>query len=190
MGLRSERVRTSFEKGLSKSSKEFLSRYQNNNDFLDFWKRNLRNAVRCRSIQEVVRHPKIDEPIKMFLVRDTFGYLGRYFVIAQRCESKDFIIGDTYPLVVSGTLPNGAPLELYSAFPLSPDRILMMACRGADGTPRNVLGFRQTVLMMPKMNEDGTYTIRKKRLYNEEVEHINRMIFKEAKTGVVFKNHR
>ncbi len=189
MGFRSERVRTNFEKGLSKSSKEFFSRYQKNGDFLDFWKRNLRNAVRCRSIQEVVEHPGIDEPIKVFLVRDTFGYLGRYFVIAQRCESKNFIIGDAYPLVVSGTLPNGVSLELYSVFPLSPERILMMACRGADGAPRDALGFRQTVLMMPKMYEDGTYTIRKKRFYNEEVEHINGMIFKEAKTGVVFKNH-
>ena len=188
MGFRSERVRTNFETGLCKSSKDFYSRYQRDGNFLDFWKRNLGNAVTCRSIQEVIDHPEIDDPIKVFLIRDTFGYLGRYFVVAERCESKDFIIGDTYPVVVSGTLPNGFPLESYSIFPLSPERILMMVCRGAEGTPREVLGFRQTVLTMPKMNDDGTYTIRKRKFYDEEVAYINEMIFKEAQAGVVFKN--
>ena len=137
---------------------------------------------------KVLDHQKIDEPIKVFFMRDTIGYLGRYFVIAERCESKDFIIGDTYPVVVSGTLPNGFPLELYSIFPLSPERILMMVCRGAESTPRDVLRFRQTVLTMPKMNEDGTYTVRKRKFYDDEVEYVNGMIFKEAQTGVIFKN--
>ena len=63
-----------------------------------------------------------------------------------------------------------------------------MVCRGAEETPREVLRFRQTVLTMPKMNDDGTYTIRKRKFYDEEVAYINEMIFKEAQAGVVFKN--
>ena len=45
MGFRSERVRTNFERGLCKSSKDFYSHYQKDGNFLDFWKRNLGNAV-------------------------------------------------------------------------------------------------------------------------------------------------
>lgn len=186
MGYRSERMFTKFERELCQSSKDFFSLYQKNGNFLDFWKRNLEKIIKCRSIEEIFNHPQIDYPIKVFFRRDTIGYFGRYFVIVESCEDKTFIIGDTYPIVVRGILPNGLPLELYSIFPLSPKRTLMMVCRGADETPRQVLGFRKTVLTIPTINEDGTYTVRKKRFFNEEVELINNMIFKEAQAGIVY----
>ncbi len=187
MGFRSERVKDHFKKQLNSNSKQFYYFYQSNRDFEDFWKRNLSRLVCCRSIQEVWEHEEIDEPIKVFFKRDTMGIMGMHFAVVERYESEDFIIGDTYPVVVTGYLSNGFPLHIYSIFPISPKRIVLMVANGADATPSEVLGFRQSILRLPKMNSDGTYRIRVKKIYAEEVKPINEMIIKEAKTGCIYK---
>ena len=66
---------------MSEESRVFYSKYQVDEDFSDFWKRNLSNLVNCRSLREVMNHKGIDVPIKIFFCRDTFGYFGRYFTI-------------------------------------------------------------------------------------------------------------
>lgn len=187
MGFRSKRVKDHFEKQLSGDSEQFYSRYQSNRDFEDFWKRNLSRLVCCRSIQEVLEHEEIDEPIKVFFMRDTMGITGMYFTVVERYESEEFIIGDTYPVVVTGLLPNDFPLHIYSIFPISPKRIVLMVENGAEETPREVLGFRQSILQVPKMNLNGTYRIRVKKMYAEEVKLINQKIIKEAKVGCIYK---
>ncbi len=120
-------------------------------------------------------------------MRDTLGVTGLYFVVAERREGCDFIIGDSYPVVVNGILPNGLPLRLFSIFPLSPERVLMLVSNGANFAPREVVEFRECVLRNPKI-DCNKITIRVKRLYQEEIEYINSLILKEAKEGVVFKN--
>lgn len=187
MGFRSERVRSFFANGLTKESKKFYVNYQRNGDFVDLWKRNLGYIVNCRSIQEIINHHEIDEPIKIFFIRDTFGITGLYFVVAEPKDCEKFIIGDTYPVVITGYLPNGLPMYMYSIFPISPDRVVFMMSNGVERAPREVLKFRPSVAMMPKMNEGGTYTIRVKKLYAEEVKPINSVIYEEAKDGVIFK---
>lgn len=187
MGFRSERVRNDFSINAKKDSKLMYSYYQKDGNFEDLWKRNLGKLVNCRSIQEVLDSPEIDEPIKIFFCRDTIGLAGMYFVVIERFMCEDFIIGDTYPVAVSGTMRNGFPLHIYSIFPISPERIILMVENGADAAPREVLGFRQNVLMLPKMNQDGTYRIRVKKMYAEEVKPINAMILKEAEIGCIYK---
>lgn len=188
MGFRTNKCRELFENGLSKDSKKFYAHYQHNHNFVDLWKRNLGYIVNCRSIQEVIDHPKIDEPIKIFFIRDTMGIIGMYFVVAERKDCDEFIIGDTYPVVITGYLPNNFPMHMYSIFPISPDRVIFMMSNGVEGTPREILGFRESVAMLPKVNEAGTYTIRTKKLYSEEVKPINVAIFKEAKEGTIYKS--
>lgn len=187
MGFRTERVRNFFADGLSRESKQFYNQYQENGNYEDFWKRNLSRLVNCRSIQEVFEHQEIDDVIKEFFYRDTIGVRGLYFVVAERYGCKEFVIGDTYPVVVNSLLPGGLPLPIYSIFPISPERIILMVENGAEATPRDVLGFRQTVLTKPKNNKDRTYIIRVKKMYDEEVEKINEKIIKEAKEGYIYK---
>lgn len=188
MGFRSERTRSFYENGLSHPSKKFFEKYQPNRNFVDLWKRNLKHIVNCRSIQEVINHTEIDDPIKAFFYRDTLGIFGMYFVVVERRDSEEFIIGDDYPLVVAGTLPNGVEMHMYSVFPISPNRAILMVSNGTEGTPRECMDFRPCVIALPKINEDGTCTIKVKKVYSEEVKPINEMILKEAQCGVVFKS--
>lgn len=183
MSFRSKRVSKFFGELLPEKSKKFYSRYQSDGDYEDLWKRNIYHITTCRSIQQVIEHPDIDEPIKVFLHRDTINLFGLYFVVAERKDCDEFILGDCYPVVVTGDFMN---LHLYSVYPISPDRVVLMFSRGAEGTPRNVVGFRPCVLRPPKMNDDGTYTIRVRRLYAEEIRKINSMIFKEAEEGIIY----
>ncbi len=197
MGFRAKKTRDLFAKGLSKESKDLYARSQPDLNFLDLWKRNLGYIVNCRSIQEIICHPEIDEHLKIFFERDTFGIAGMYFAVAD-CEGCDeFIIGDCYPVVVIGDVlkppiqkfgKQPLKIHMYSVFPVSPNRVIFMMSNGVDNTPRGVLGFRAGVATLPKMNEDGTYTIRTKELYPEEVKFLNAMIFKEAKEGVICKS--
>lgn len=187
MGFRSKNTNDRFGENATKESRQFYSHYQKDGDLLDLWKRNLGYLVNCRSLKDVMEHENIDDPIKVFLMRDTFGVTGLYFVVAERREGCDFIIGDAYPVVVNGILPNGIPLPLFSIFPLSPKRVLMLVSNGANFAPREVVEFRECVLRNPKI-DCNKITIRVKRLYQEEIEYINSLILKEAKKGIAFKN--
>lgn len=90
---------------------------------LDLWKRNLGYLVNCRSLKDVIEHDKIDDPIKLFFIRDTWGVTGLYFIVVERRDCSDFIIGDSYPVVVDGILPNGISLNLFSIVPISVERV-------------------------------------------------------------------
>lgn len=188
MSFRSENTSRLFKNGLSKESQKIYSRYQKNRNFEDLWKRNLGFLVSCRSIEEVIDHPQIDDMIKIFFCRDTIGISGLYFVVAESFGGDEFVIGDTYPVEITGNLPNGIPLHLYSVFPISPERVLLVVSKRADCTPREYATLRPSVLTLPKTNSDGTYTLRVKKLYPEEVKKLNSYIIKEATIGIVYKS--
>lgn len=185
MGFRSKNTSMQFEKGMSKQGRIFYSHYQNNGKLSDLWKRNLSSIVNCRSLSEVIEHPDIDDPFKVFFMRDTFGFFGRYLVIAERKDSEAFIIGDTYPVEITGELDNGINLNMFSLFPISPNRIIIVANNGVEGAPRDVRVFRECVLRKPRM-DNNDLILRVKRIYSEEVNFINAVIKKEAREGIIF----
>lgn len=193
MSFRSHNTKEYFSGKFKHSeSKEFYSYYQENEDFLDFWKRNLGYLVNCRSLNEVLAHEKIAEPIKAFMIRDTFGFFGMHFAVAEAREGQHFVLGDTYPAYVTGEvaeggiLPEGMDIHMYSINPVSPKRIILLVSSGAESSPRDVLGFRNCVLYKPQMDiEKNIITIRVKKLYPEEVEKINRHIIEASKIGYV-----
>lgn len=185
MGFRAERVKETFK---NQKSTSLYAPYQQDCNFEDLWKRNLSKIVNCRSIYEVIEHPEIDAPVKVFFHRDTLNISGLYFVVVERDNCEEFILCDTYPVVITGVLNNGLPLHIYSIFPISPDRAILMVSNGAVLSPRNVTFFRPLVFTEPKMNNDGTYTIRVKKIYSEEVKHINEYLAKEAKLGFISRS--
>ena len=187
MSFRAERVKDYFKSLLCGADAKYYSVFQADGNFEDFWKRNLSKLVKCRSLQEALEHSEIDEPIKTFMMRDTVGLFGMYFAVAERFESENFVIGDTYPEVVWGVNDYGHKLEIYSIYPISPERIILMVHNGAENTPRDILGFRPCVIAGPKINQDGTCRIRVKKMYNEEVCKINRLIIKDSSIGYICK---
>lgn len=189
MAFRSKGTSEMFGVEMSEESKDFYSRYQTDGDFSDFWKRNLGNLVNCRSLREVMNHKGIDDPIKVFFYRDTVGYFGRYFVIAERRGPMDFVIGDAYPTVINGVMDNGMELEMYSMFPISPERLLLLAANGVQGVPESVAVFSNEVLKRPRMSRDRhSIAIRVKKVYESEVRYVDSMLVKEAREGFVFKD--
>ena len=188
MGFRSHNTLLQFSEGLTKESVKMYSQYQKNGNFEDTWRRNLGYLVNCRSGEEVLNHKDIDEPIKIFMMRDVLGLLGLYLVVAERREGPGFIVGDAYPTAVTGTTIQGVQLPMYSINPISPNRIILVVGNGVEAAPRHVLGFRQTILYKPQWNvQEESITMRVKKLYPEEVQEINRSIANAVKNGFVFQ---
>ncbi len=190
MGIRSKGAADTFSQGLTEDSKEVYSLYQENGDFSDFWKRNLSAIVKCRSIREVWDNPNIDKPIKIFMKRDTVGLADMHFVIAEKRGNEDFIIGDSYPVEVSGLL-NGNKQREYSIFPISSNRMIFMADNIVKLFWNNstITGFEQELMTIPRCSADG-HTIRYlvKKMYEDDVKFFNAITFDGAVNGVAFKD--
>ena len=113
-----------------------------------------------------------------------------YDALITVSDDDDFIIGDIYPVVVTGTLSNGLPLPMYEIFPISSKRVLFMANLGVEGTPRDVLFLRNFLFLPPKyIQEQNLLRIRVKKLSRDEVKYINKEIAINANQGFVFHHH-
>lgn len=188
MGFRSKNASNIFSENASRQNKEFYSYFQGNDNLQDFWKRNLGYIINCRTVEEILNHENIDIPIKICFQRDTLGFFGMYFVVVERKENEDFIIGDAYPVIDNGLLGDGLRLQIYSIFPISPSRVILLVSNGAEATPRDVIYLRRGVFTKPKIDNDNmTLTIRVKGLYNDEVRHLNSMVVKNAQEGIAFQ---
>lgn len=187
MGFRSYNTQKNFGDDLSKGGMKLYSSYQVDENYQDFWKRNLGYLVNCRSLEEVLNHDKIDEPIKVFMRRDTYGYFGLHFsVVETRAETK-FVLGDAYPAVVTGTGISNIPMHMYSICPISSHRCILLVGNGVENAPSDVLGFRKCVAYEPHMDsQKQLITIRVKKIYPEEVQKMNENIINAAKIGFVF----
>jgi hypothetical protein len=188
MGFRSSRVRSDFiAMQTDSNNNDFYQKYQPNGDFEDFWKRNLSYLVNCRSIDEVVKHPNIDEPIKIFMRRDTIGVSGMYFIVCERRGSQDFVLSDTYPVVITGDL---FKIHMYSYFPISPSRIIILASNGVENSPKNIRIFNDDILKQPKLSNDRkTYKFNVHKIYESTVDKINEEIMNNAERGFIFKDY-
>lgn len=181
MSFRGINAKRQFGDNITKESKDFYKYYQENEDFEDFWKRNLGYLVKCRSMKEVANHPKIDLPIKLFMKRDVDWVIKKYFIVVESKEGDGFILGDCYPIAMSGD-----NIPMYDVFPISPDRAIILACLGVDATPRHVLTLRPGVFDIPQTSNNGNSVIITKRLLLDEVQYINREIEKHSRKGFVF----
>ena len=189
MGFRSKITRNSFGDRASEKTKALYSYYQKDGNLSDLWKRNLGKLVNCRSLEEILNHREIDDPIKGFMYRDIVGLYGCYFVVVERRGAFDFVISDSYPTVITGSMENGLELILYSIFPISPDRVILIAANGVTGAPQSVTVFDDEVLKRPKWNQNKKIiTIRVRKVYEKEVEYVNSVIIKEAHDGIAYRD--
>lgn len=197
MGFRSSKTKKFFKLGLSKKSKKYYKNYQGNNDFEDFWKRNLSKLVKCRTLKEVVEKEDIDEIIKGFMIRDVNGVNGKHFCLVEATNGEEFVLSDCYPVVVRDI----NKIDLYDIFPISPERAILFACEATINNAlsyakkigvdeMDVLYFRPLVVSKGK-NEDRKATkLYLKKLFPEEVESINDLIIENAEKGYIYKNYK
>ena len=187
MPFRNINAKEQFSNKLSEESKDYYKCFQENEDFEDFWKRNLGHLVKCRSMKDVANHPEIDLPIKLFTQRDTNAFFGKYIIVVEPKEGDGFILGDCYPLTFTGDYLR---LPMYEVAPISPNRAIIFASRGVDNTPRDVLVLRPGVFDLPEINEKGNSVIITKRLLLDEVQFINREIEKNSHKGFIFSTSK
>lgn len=183
MSYRSIDAKEQFTNRLADKSKDIYKYYQKNENFEDLWKRNLGHLVQCRSMDDVMKHPDIDMPIKLFMRRDIYGLYGKYFVVVEAKEETSFILGDCYPVVIFGDYMD---IVMYEIFPISPKRAVLLASVGVEATPSTVLTLRKGVFDIPQTNDNGNVVIRRKRILPEEVYYLNREIEKNSRKGFIF----
>lgn len=188
MGFRAKRVAEAYKKKTESEEYDPFMLFQGDGNMTDFWKRNLAHLTNCRSLEDVVNNPNIDEPIKRFVQRDTDGLAGTYFIILESRGKESFIIGDCYPVEVRGETNFGIELPLYAIFPLSPKRLLLLVSNGAENAPFSVsrLGrpiFNKTISTLM----DGAHKYNIKKVYTAEVEYLNSLIFKDSTEGIIIQ---
>lgn len=101
----------------------------------------------------------------------------------------DFVISDVYPTIIFGEMDGGCKLQMYSIFPISPERIILLANNGVEGAPKNLAVFSDKILKKPKWNPNKKIiTIHLKKIYENEVKYVNSELVKTAYEGFAFRN--
>ncbi len=190
MAFRGDRVKEIFSESSSEDFKEYYSLFQEDRNLNDFWKRNLGELVNCRSYEEVANNPRIDPPIKLFMMRDAAEITGLYFIPVERRGREDFMLSDCYPAVFEGSSDDGViRLNMYSVYPISDSKALMLVANGVEAAPQSVSGFKKSFFRRPYYSRDGKIlTFRYQKLYEPDVRRINDTIFLNASEGVVAKD--
>jgi hypothetical protein len=190
MGFRSERVQKQFGINADQVYKDFYGFYQADGNLTDFWKRNLGELVNCRSIKEVLDNPKIDDPIKAFMVRDTYGVTGMYFMRFEKRCKEDFVVSDAYPGVMEGLLDNGIGLPLYYLYPISKQIMILLIANGAELSRQAISGFDKKMFKKPKLSVNGKHLhIKTQRVYEQDVKKLNQILIDNATEGIVGNIH-
>ncbi|MCR5836800.1 MAG: DUF4238 domain-containing protein [Lachnospiraceae bacterium] len=191
MAFRSQRVKEKFGKNASERNKTFYGIYQEDGNLTDFWTRNLGQIVKCRSIKEVLDNPNIDDPMKMFMFRDTFGYEGMYFMVLERRGAEEFIVSDCYPLVMEGEADNGFKMQMYMIYPISQMKAILFVYNGVEAARMSVSGFDRKFFQKPKYNrESKTIKIASRKIYEEDVKKFNQIFIDNSEIGIVIQNRK
>lgn len=125
IGFRSKNAAEYFQTCKDENFISFYKNYQKDEDFDQLWKRNLKNLAKCRSYKQVKESPNIDDPFKLFMLRDTTGAMGSYLKVIE-AQNDEFVLTDAFPLVIYGLTPQGVPINLFEMFPLSPKRAILL----------------------------------------------------------------
>ncbi len=191
MSFRTERVEKAFGSEAKPEWKKFYSFFQKDGNLTDFWKRNLEEIVNCRSIKEVVDNPRVDEPIKLFMLRDAFGLFGMHFAVAERRGEKSFILGDSYLAAAWGEA-EGLQIPLYEFAPISPTRILFLVSNNAEKyTPQNVLSIERDILAAPRYStKEKRFTFRVRKVYEKDVKTLNEVTRGAADYGMISQDRQ
>ncbi len=186
MHFRSKHILPTFSSKASDRTKKYYSRYQKDGDLLSMWKRNLAQLVNCRSIEEVMQNNAIDLPFKNFMMRDTIGLWGLYFIIAERRGGEDFFLSDLYPVVLFGVLDDETQLPMMSFFPISPNRIIIVCNNGVEAARQEVRHFDKSFFNKPHLLKNNVgYKFHVRKIYEPDVRFINDMFYENTKEGIV-----
>lgn len=186
MGFRARSVSASYSNNIKLPTQMIFGGYLQDEKYIDLWRRNLGALAKCRSFEEVRSHESIDDPVKLFVMRDIYGFRGTYFSVIESDEFEEFVLGDVYPTQVRiGKLP------MYDLLPVSPRRVILLCYDKVMNTvpkQERVLS-KMAYFQHPKEDaETGAWHIHIRKADTKDLNVINKMVFDAAEEGVVFKN--
>ena len=191
MLYRGRNMKNEFSEDVTDEFREFYSNYQEDQNFTDFWKRNLGYIVNCRSIKDVFDNPNIDDPMKLFLKRDTVELFYSYFIIVERRGNEDFLLNEAYSSKMQVGQQGGFHMALYHFYPISPKRMIIKVCNGVETAPKtatSVAWFKKEVLKKPQLIGKNQWKLSVRKIYEEEVKRINSYFFNDTLEGLVFQD--
>lgn len=108
-----------------------------------------------------------------------------YFVILERRGKENFSIGDEFSPIMQGELEDGRRIHLYSIYPISYKRVLLLVSNGVKKAPGSVRVFDEKTLKQPNVDRENNLLYSVKKIYGNEVEEINKAIRENAQYGYV-----
>lgn len=194
LSFRSKRTGEKFSGKLSDASKQMYSPYQPNGDFNELWKRNLRQLVNCRSLEEIMQKEEIDHPIKLFMNRDTCGWYGTYLSFMEVRGKYDLVLSDAYPTTIFGDSiknPIVKNIPIFSILPLTPTFVLFLVYNGAEAC-QGLTDFKPYMKRPPIKKaiskEKNLLVHHVRKIYDLLVCNLNHELIKNSETGIVFQN--
>lgn len=185
MTFRNKDAKTFFTSEMSDNDKKIYYKYQKDCNYENLWKKNVGLIAVCRSYEEIENNQLIDFPIKVFMKRDIKSLYGTHFRIWEKLtnENEKFILGNFYPVVIKSDFCN---LHMFSYFPLSPSRILVLISNGVEGVPDDVGFFKKKLCQTPS----DDLNIKTQKIYKKGIRKINNDIISNSKEGIVFTDKR
>ena len=100
------------------------------------------------------------------------------------------MLSDCYPAVFEGTSDDGTiRLNMYSVFPISESKALLLVANGVEAASQSVSGFKENFFKKPYYSRDNKIlTFRFRKIYQTDVRRINDAMFVNASEGVVAKD--
>lgn len=187
MVLRSQNVVKKYGNISDERISKLLKELNIGSDLLTSWKKNLGKIVNCRSIDEVMHHPDVNDLFKAIALRDAFGVAGRFLVFVDRRGPEDFVLSDACPLTHNIEDDEGNKFPLFLCLPISPSRMMISVIHGIEFANKSISMFDKSFFTKPFISNDGkklSFSIRK--MYEKDVIEFNDGMFKSAKEGVAY----
>ena len=182
MMFRSKHVRNDFLKFTNNDINlyELFQEFENSEDL---WKKNLGALAKCRNEKEL---KKLKDVNPLILEKLFFQFTQYYTTILEKRGSIDFVISDVYPTIYYREVNQHLfPVCLF--FPISPNRLLVLNYLNNDKLFKNDNFITKNLSYPPRPYDYKTKAIKiiVKKIYENEVKEINRLIDENAIEGIV-----
>ena len=186
MNFRSKRSRDFFSKNLEELDKELYKEYQQDGEMNSFWKRNLAQLAKCRSLNDVVENEHLSRYVKFYAYQDTQGFEGSILMVYRIKGKEKLILSDAYP--ITDHFENGFLMKYTNFyFPISPDKVLILFKNFMGEYPITPLMPGKRFIRTPK-EENGKLIISVGKEFEKFAKALNKLSIEHLYEGFIYKN--
>lgn len=181
MIFRNKYIRDQFL-NMSDKDIETYKQFQNFDNNIDLWKKNLAAMTSCSDIIDIAKNDNINILIKNLIIDNYKNY---YITVIETRGNKNFIISDVYPTLYFKKV-NNINLLACLFYPISPIRMIILNYFNNDKLFKNDELLSKNLCYSPqydKINKKLKFVAKK--IYEKDVKKINDIIFNNAIEGIV-----